>query len=80
MSDTVSNELLHRAFSIFGPVEKANILVDDGGVKSKGVGVVEFASKTAAQEALLACKEGMFVLTTSLIPVSVEPYEVISFF
>ena len=31
----VTNELLHKAFSVFGTVEKAIILLDERGSKSK---------------------------------------------
>merc|ERR1712243_306841 len=37
----VSNELLHRAFSVFGDLEKAIVMVDDRG-RSKGEDIVEF--------------------------------------
>ncbi len=73
----VSNELLHRAFSIFGPVERAVVLVEGERAVSKGEGIVEFLSKRSAQEAVIACTEGHFALTKSLMPVVVEPYEVI---
>jgi len=72
----VSNELLHRAFSIFGTVERALVLAEGERPRSKGEGIVEFSNKRAAQEALVACQEGHFVLTKTLVPVVVEPYEV----
>ena len=42
----------------------------------KGEGVVEFANKHHAMEAISACRDSPFILTSSLIPVIVEPYEV----
>ena len=72
----VSNELLHRAFSIFGTVERATVLVEGERPRSKGEGLVEVLSKKVAQEAFVACQEGHFVLTRSMVPVVVEPYEV----
>ena len=72
----VSNELLHRAFSLFGSVERAVVLAEGERPRSKGEGIVEFSNKRAAQEALVACQEGHFVLTKTLVPVVVEPYEV----
>ena len=67
----VSNELLHRAFSIFGDIERCLVLVDDRG-RTKGEGVVEFERKSAAQEAVNRCKNNCFFLCSSLRPVVVE--------
>ncbi len=64
----VSNELLHRAFSVFGDIERCMVLVDDRG-RSKGEGLVEFERKNYAQEAVKRCTEGCFFLTSSLRPV-----------
>lgn len=70
----VSNELLHRAFSIFGDIERCLVLVDDRG-RSKYEGIVEFERKSSATEALKRCNEGCFFLTSSLRPVVVEMIE-----
>lgn len=59
----VSNELLEQAFSQFGPVERAIVVVDDRG-RPTGRGFVEFASKPAARKALDRCAEGALLLTT----------------
>ncbi len=67
----VSNELLHRGFSIFGDIERAVVLVDDRG-RSKGEGIVEFERKNSALEASKRCQEGCFFLTASLRPVIAE--------
>jgi proline- and glutamine-rich splicing factor len=67
----VSNELLHKAFSIFGDLERAMVLVDDRG-RSKGEGIVEFVRKPSALEAVKRCSEGCFFLTTSIRPVIAE--------
>lgn len=69
----VSNELLYKAFEVFGPVERASVHVDERG-KSTGEGIVEFKSKPGAMVALRYCTEKCFFLTASLRPVIVEPY------
>ncbi|KAJ1531591.1 hypothetical protein ONE63_000263 [Megalurothrips usitatus] len=70
----VTNELLEKAFSIFGDIERAVIVTDERG-KSTGEGIVEFARKPGAQMALRRCSEGCFFLTASLRPVILEPME-----
>ncbi|GLG93257.1 LOW QUALITY PROTEIN: Hrp65 protein [Gryllus bimaculatus] len=70
----VTNELLEKAFSVFGEVERAVIIVDERG-KSMEEGIVEFARKPGAQMALRRCTDGCFFLTASLRPVVVEPFE-----
>ncbi|KAM3829798.1 splicing factor, proline- and glutamine-rich isoform 2-T2 [Vipera latastei] len=74
LSPYVSNELLEEAFSQFGPIERAIVIVDDRG-RSTGKGIVEFASKPAARKAFERCTEGVFLLTTTPRPVIVEPLE-----
>ncbi|KAM9319388.1 splicing factor, proline- and glutamine-rich isoform 2-T2 [Gastrophryne carolinensis] len=74
LSPFVSNELLDEAFSQFGPVERAVVIVDDRG-RSTGKGIVEFAAKPAARKAFDRCNEGVFLLTTTPMPVIVEPLE-----
>ncbi|XP_075995442.1 splicing factor, proline- and glutamine-rich [Genypterus blacodes] len=74
LSPFVSNELLEEAFTQFGMVERAVVVVDDRG-RSTGRGIVEFASRNAARKALDRCNEGVFLLTTSPRPVVVEPLE-----
>uniref|UniRef100_A0A1A7YGH1 Splicing factor proline/glutamine rich (Polypyrimidine tract binding protein associated) n=1 Tax=Iconisemion striatum TaxID=60296 RepID=A0A1A7YGH1_9TELE len=74
LSPFVSNELLEEAFSQFGMVERAIVVVDDRG-RSTNRGIVEFASRAAAKKALDRCNEGVFLLTTSPRPVIVEPLE-----
>ncbi|XP_054088250.1 protein no-on-transient A isoform X3 [Zeugodacus cucurbitae] len=71
----VSNELLYRSFEIFGPIERANVVVDDRG-KSTGEGIVEFAKKSSANVCLRFCNEKCFFLTASLRPCVVEPFEI----
>ncbi|XP_033107015.1 paraspeckle component 1-like [Anneissia japonica] len=70
----VSNELLEHAFSQFGIVERAVVIVDDRG-KATGEGIVEFARKPGAQNALAKIKDGVFLLTSCLRPISVEVLE-----
>ena len=70
----VSNELLHRAFSVFGDLERAIVLVDDRG-RSKGEGIVEYERKPSALDALKRCSDGVFFLTSSLRPCIVELIE-----
>ena len=67
----VSNELLHRAFSIYGDIERALVYVDDRG-RTKGEGIVEFVRKPAAVEAIKRCTEGCYFLTASIRPVIAE--------
>ncbi|XP_017463535.1 PREDICTED: protein no-on-transient A-like, partial [Rhagoletis zephyria] len=71
----VSNELLYRSFEVFGPIERANVVVDDRG-KSTGEGIIEFAKKSSANVCLRFCSEKCFFLTASLRPCVVEPFEV----
>ncbi|KAL0615134.1 Paraspeckle component 1 [Plecturocebus cupreus] len=66
LSPVVSNELLEQAFSQFGPVEKAVVVVDDRG-RATGKGFVEFAAKPPARKALERCGDGAFLLTTVLL-------------
>lgn len=63
LSPYVSNELLEEAFSQFGVVERAVVVVDDRG-RSVGKGIVEFATKPAARKALDRCNDGVFLLST----------------
>ncbi|XP_030636027.1 paraspeckle component 1 isoform X3 [Chanos chanos] len=74
LSPVVSNELLEQAFSQFGPVERAIVVVDDRG-RPTGKGFVEFANKPSARKALDRCADGALLLTTSPRPVIVEPTE-----
>lgn len=59
----VSNELLYRAFEIFGKIERAYVRVDERG-KTLGEGVVEFARKPSALAAIRNCTEKCFFLTS----------------
>ncbi|KAJ8401819.1 hypothetical protein AAFF_G00377900 [Aldrovandia affinis] len=70
----ISNELLEEAFSIFGPIERAIVIVDDRG-RPTGKGIVEYAAKPAARKALDRCADGAFLLTAFPRPVTVEPME-----
>ncbi|XP_064206485.1 non-POU domain-containing octamer-binding protein-like [Anguilla rostrata] len=70
----LSNELLEEAFSIFGPIERAIVIVDDRG-RPTGKGIVEYANKPAARKALDRCADGAFLLTAFPRPVTVEPME-----
>ncbi|XP_062866599.1 paraspeckle component 1 isoform X2 [Trichomycterus rosablanca] len=74
LSPVVTNELLEQAFSQFGPVERAIVVVDDRG-RPSGKGIVEFANKPTARKALDRCSDGALLLTTSPRPVIVEPTE-----
>ncbi|XP_069974364.1 hrp65 protein [Penaeus vannamei] len=70
----VSNELLHKSFSVFGEIESCRVIVDDRG-KTTGDGVVVFCDKKGATIALKKCQEECYFLTSSLRPVIVEPLE-----
>ncbi|XP_028819374.1 splicing factor, proline- and glutamine-rich isoform X2 [Denticeps clupeoides] len=74
LSPFVSNELLEEAFSQFGVVERAVVIVDDRG-RSTGKGIVEFAAKPAARKAIDRCNDGIFLLTSAPRPVVVELLE-----
>ncbi|XP_051520504.1 splicing factor, proline- and glutamine-rich-like isoform X3 [Myxocyprinus asiaticus] len=74
LSPFVSNELLEEAFSQFGLVERAVVIVDDRG-RSTGKGIVEFSSRPAARKAIDRCNDGVFLLTSSPRPVVVELLE-----
>ncbi|XP_062844687.1 non-POU domain-containing octamer-binding protein [Trichomycterus rosablanca] len=70
----ISNELLEESFSLFGPVERAIVIVDDRG-RPTGKGIVEFANKPSARKALDRCSDGALLITTFPRPVTVEPME-----
>ena len=70
----VSNELLHKSFSIFGEIERCLVFVDERG-RSKGDGIVEFEKKPSAMECVKRCSDGCFFLTASLRPVIAEIQE-----
>ncbi|XP_052440736.1 splicing factor, proline- and glutamine-rich [Carassius gibelio] len=74
LSPYVSNELLEEAFSQFGMVERAVVIVDDRG-RSTGKGIVEFSSKPAARKALDRISDGVFLLTSAPRPIVVELLE-----
>nr|XP_039258191.1 paraspeckle component 1-like [Styela clava] len=74
LSPCVSNELLETAFTQFGPVERAVVIVDDRG-RATGRGIVEFARKSSATKALQQISEGCFLLTSSPQAVVAKPLE-----
>ncbi|XP_045026146.1 hrp65 protein-like isoform X2 [Daphnia magna] len=74
LSPFVTNELLEKAFSIFGDIERAIVVANERG-QSTNEGVVEFVRKPGAQAAIRRCTDGCFFLTSSLRPVVVEPME-----
>ena len=59
----VSNELLESAFSQFGEVERAVVIVDDRG-RSSGEGIVEFARKPGATAAMKRINDGIFLMSS----------------
>lgn len=63
LSPFVSNELLEMAMQQFGDVERAVVVVDDRG-RSTGEGIVEFARKPGAQQALKRINDGVFLMTS----------------
>lgn len=71
LSAWVSNELLEKAMSIFGDVERAIVTVDARG-KPQGEAIVEFAQKPAAATCFKMLNEGCFFLTASPKPVIAE--------
>jgi proline- and glutamine-rich splicing factor len=74
LSPFVSNEYLEHAFSQFGTVERAVIIVDDKG-KSTGEGIVEFERKPNALQCIQKCTENSLLLGSYPRPVVVEPFE-----
>ncbi|KAK7493035.1 hypothetical protein BaRGS_00015765, partial [Batillaria attramentaria] len=70
----VSNELLEQAFSQFGELERAIVIVDDRG-KPTGEGLVEFVRKPGAQQALRRINDGVFLIGSNPKPIEVEPLE-----
>uniref|UniRef100_A0A8W8J2D8 RRM domain-containing protein n=1 Tax=Magallana gigas TaxID=29159 RepID=A0A8W8J2D8_MAGGI len=74
LSPFVSNELLEMAMQQFGDVERAVVVVDDRG-RSTGEGIVEFARKPGAQQALKRINDGVFLMTSSQRPISAENLE-----
>ncbi|XP_076444637.1 uncharacterized protein LOC143282765 isoform X2 [Babylonia areolata] len=70
----VSNELLEQAFTQFGELERAIVIVDERG-KSTGEGLVEFTRKPGAQQALRRISEGVFLFGADPKPIEVEPLE-----
>ncbi|XP_061907156.1 non-POU domain-containing octamer-binding protein [Entelurus aequoreus] len=74
LPEFVSNELLEEAFSVFGQIERAVIVVDDRG-RPTGKGIVEFTAKPAARKALDKCQDSAYLLTAFPRPITVEPME-----
>jgi len=70
----VTNELLEEAFCAFGALERSVVIVDDRG-KPTGEGIVEFARKPAAAQALQKINEGVFLLGATPQPIVAEPLE-----
>ena len=56
----VSDELLREAFSQFGEIERALIVIDARG-KHAGEGIVEFSKKRSAMEAVDRISENAFM-------------------
>ncbi|XP_066959890.1 protein no-on-transient A-like [Macrobrachium rosenbergii] len=74
LSTTVSNELLEKAFNIFGTIETCRVIVDNRG-NPTGDGIVIFSDKKGAAMAMAKCQEECYFLTSSLRPVVVEPLD-----
>lgn len=74
LSPYISNEYLEQAFSMFGPVERAVVIVDDKG-RPTGEGIVEFERKPASIQCINKCQENCFILTSYPKPIVVEPLE-----
>lgn len=65
---------MEQAFSIFGPVERAVVIVDEKG-RSTGEGIVEFERKPGAMQCINRCTDNCFILTAYPKPVVVEPLD-----
>lgn len=59
---------------MFGPVERAVVIVDDKG-RPTGEGIVEFERKPASIQCINKCQENCFILTSYPKPIVVEPLE-----
>ena len=59
---SVTNELLHTAFSVFGAIEVSRVGVDDRG-KPTGDGIVIFTEKKSAVMAFKKCQEHAYFIT-----------------
>ena len=59
---------------MFGPVERAVVIVDDKG-RPTGEGIVEFERKPASIQCINKCQENCFILTSYPRPIVVEPLE-----
>ncbi|XP_031552704.1 paraspeckle component 1-like [Actinia tenebrosa] len=70
----VTNEVLEQAFSQFGDVERAVVVCDDRG-RSKNYGIVEFARKSSANNAMHKVKDNLFLLGRTPKPITVKAYE-----
>lgn len=73
LSPYVTNELLAYAFRYFGEIERAVVITDEKG-KSIGEGIVEYFKKPSSLFAVKKCQQENFLLTASMMPVLVEPY------
>lgn len=73
LSLSVTNELLHIAFAVFGEIENCFVVTDKRG-KSIGEGVVDYVRRSSALLAKKHCTEKMFFITSSLKPITVEDY------
>ncbi|KAK3872549.1 hypothetical protein Pcinc_015163 [Petrolisthes cinctipes] len=71
LSTWVTNELLEKAFSVFGELEKAIVITDERG-RATGEGIVEYCKKPSANLALKKCNDGCFFMVSSPRPVIVE--------
>lgn len=74
LSMQVSNELLLKAFSVFGDVDSCRVMVNERG-KPTGEGMVIFADKKGWSVALRKCEEECYFLTSDTRPCVVEPME-----
>lgn len=63
LNQWVTNELLEYAFQIFGEIERAVVITDERG-KPTGEGIVEYARKPGATQALRKCAEGCYFITS----------------
>lgn len=74
LSPQVSNELLLKAFSVFGEVDSCRVMVNERG-KPTGEGMVIYADKKGWSVALRKCEEECYFLTSDTRPCVVEPME-----
>eukprot|EP00798_Chlamydomonas_sp_ICE-L_P014805 gene14805-20860_t len=72
LHESITNETLQAAFSQFGEISKAIVVMDPQSNSSKCYGFVMFANKREASKAIQRCSQEPFMIGSSFKPVKVE--------